>query len=529
MRAINRPAITRCFLVVVIAGLAWRLLGYFLNFEMSIDESYIMNNVIGRSYGELLNPLDYAQVSPPGFLWATKLMDSLFRNEWGVRLLPMLAGLGAMAVFWGLCVEVLRGAARWVAWAIFSVSYVPVAEGVCAKGYTLDLLLAMLMFWLMLRWLRRGQRERELFWLALCAPVSVWFSYTSVFVIGSVSLVLLARILKDLSAGGAAPASLPAASNEGVRPAWRNAVAGLVFMALAGGSAIWLYQVNIRPSLHVSKLSGLQDFWQMGYPPLEHPWKIPSWFLEVHTGRGFAWPVGENHFGSTLTTVLWLSGLVVYWRRGNRWAWWLFVIPHLLLLTAAFLHKYPYGANPRICMFLGPGICLFMGAGAQHWLSRFGPERRRLCYQCVAMLLLIVAVGGAARDVVLRVREIKGPGIRSTLIDAGVLVGTSGQFVVLNPIRPLTRETSQVFAYYMSRYVAQPVWWNGEISPARMRPDSNLAVVAVTTAQGSSQRDMFGGFEKRFGKPMLRTWTQVGRMRHKTTDRVEVRIYHIGP
>ena len=267
----------------------------------------------------------------------------------------------------------------------------------------------------------------------------------------------------------------------------------------------------------------------MGYPPLAHPWKIPAWLLEVHTGRGFAWPVGENHFGSTLTTVLWLTGLVVYWRRGNRWIWSLFVIPHLLLLVASFLHKYPYGANVRICMFLGPGICLFMGAGAQDWLSRFKPARRRLWYRIVALLLLIVAIGGATRDVVLRVLEIKGPRIRSTLVDAGVIVGTNGQFVVLNPIRPMTSATTQVLGYYMSRYVAQPEFWNGVISPSQLRSDSNLAVVAVTTTLvGGSHPDPFDGIEKRFGKPLQLIWTQVARVRHKTTDRVVVRIYRVG-
>ncbi|MGD1084861.1 MAG: hypothetical protein ABSA47_08955 [Verrucomicrobiota bacterium] len=485
--------LARCFLVVVAGGLLWRLLRYFLNFELTIDESYIMNNVTARTFRELLNPLDYGQVSPPGFLWATKLMDSWVGNEWGVRLLPLLAGLGAVVVFWGLCVEVLRGLARWVAWAVFSVSFVPVAEGTRAKGYTFDLLAALLMFWLMSRWLRRGRRARELLWLGLCAPVLAWFSYTSLFVIGAISAVFAARAL----------------------------------MALAAGSAIWLYEVNIRASLQASKASGMQDFWRLGYPPLDHPGLIPAWLLEVHTGRGFAWPMGENHFGSSLTTLLWLTGMVVYWRRGDRWVWMLFVAPHVLLLAAAFLHKYPYGANPRICMFLGPGICLFLGAGAQYLLDRVGRRRRRRSYRVAALLLLLVAIGGALRDVVLRAEEFHGPGIRGALVDAGRLVGTNGQFVVLNPIRPIQGETGQVLTYYMSRRVAQPVVWNGRTNPPAARSGSNLAVVAVTTIPSGLDSDPFGGFEERYGKPLTRIGTQVGRMAGKTKDRVVVRVYHV--
>ena len=499
--------IARCFLVVVISGLAWRLLRFFLDFDMTGDEVNVLRDAWARTYGELLNPLNFAQVLPPAFLWVTKLFDSWFPNEWGVRLLPLLAGLGGMVVFWELCVEVLRGTARWLAWALFSVSYVPVAEGACVKGYTIDLLTALLMFWLMLRWLRGGQRARQLAWLGLCAPVFVWFSYTSVFVIGAISLVFLAHSFK-----------------EGGRTGWRNWVAGFVFMALAGGSAIGLYEVNIRSSLEVSRAAGLQAFWHMGYPPLDHPWKIPLWLVEVHTGRGFAWPVGENHFGSTLTTVLWLTGLVIYWGRGNRWVWALFVLPHVLMLTAAFLHKYPYGANPRVCMCLGPGICLFMGAGAQYLLGRLGHERMRLGYRVGALLLLFIAIGGATRDVVLRIREVNGPDLRNTLLEAGRVVGTDGQFVLL------PGETSGILAYYTKRYVAQPVLPPGRISPSQVRSGSNLAVLATTREQGGLDSGSFGGFEKQFGKPMTLIWTRFARVQPTNKQPgVVVRIYHVGP
>jgi hypothetical protein len=492
-------------MVVVISGLVWRLLRFFLNFDLSGDEAEILTNVMGRGYGELLNPLDNSQVSPPAFLWATKLFDSFFGNEWGVRLLPLLAGVAVMAVFWGLCVEVLRGAARWVSWAIFSVSYVPVAQSTCAKGYTIDLLLAMLMFWLMLRWLRGGQQARRLLWLGLCAPMCVWFSYTSVFVIGAISLVFLAHILRERE-----------------RTNWRSVMAGFLFMALAAGSAVWLYEVNIRPSLRLSQISGLQNFWSSGYPPLDHPWMIPLWLLEVHTGRGFAWPLGEKHFASTLTTVLWVTGLVVYWRRGNKWVWALFVLPQALLLIASFLHKYPYGADPRICMFLGPGLCLFMGAGMQSLFGRAGPEQRRLCYRVLALLLLLISIGGATRDVALRIREITGPDIRSTLVAAGRVLGTDGQFVVL------TGEPTHVLAYYLRRYVAQPVSWTGEIWPSQVRSGSNLAVLADAAEYSGSDSGLFSEFEKRLGKRLTLTWTQVARLQTKTKARVTVRIYHVG-
>jgi hypothetical protein len=336
--------------------------------------------------------------------------------------------------------------------------------------------------------------------------VLVWFSYTSVVVIGAASLLFMARCFKERG-----------------RMGWRSIVAGIAFMALAGGSALALYEANIRPSLGVSQTSGLQAFWQMGYPPLNAPWKIPLWLLQVHTGRGFAWPVGENHFGSIPAAVLWLAGLAIYWRRGNRWVWALFVLPHVLLLIAAFLHKYPYGANPRICMFLGPGICLFMGAGAQSLLGRLQPKRRGLCYRVGALLLLLIAIGGATREVVLRIREIKGPDLRSTLVAAGRVVGKDGEFVVLRG------EDKPTLVYYMKRYVAPLLWRSGEINPSQVRSGSNIGVLAISTEHGGLDSESFGGFEKRFGKPLTLVWSQVARLQPTAKEPgVIVRVYHVG-
>jgi hypothetical protein len=492
------------FMAVVGMGLLWRIVRFGLDFEMSGDECNILNNVIPRSYGDLLKPLDFAQVSPPLFLWATKYFDSTFRSDWGVRVVPFLAGLGALGLFWLLCRAALRGTARWVAWGVFSVTYVPVNEAARAKGYTIDLLTAMVLYWLMLRWLRGGERPRELWRLAALAPVFVWLSYTSMFVIGAVSLVLMARLFQERAVVGG-----------------RTVAGALAFMGLTGVSAIFLYKINIHPSLQVSQSSGLRDFWQRGFPPWEAPWKIPLWLLEAHTGRGFSWPAGENHFGSSLTFVLWLTGLVIYGRRGPRWTWALFILPNVLSLAASFAHKYPYASDPRISMFLGPGICIFMGAGAQYLFAGLGFERRRLCYRTAAVVLLTVALAGMGRDVVRRAREVKGPGVRSVLIEAGRIAGAEGGFVVLPPVRGTD---AQVFMYYMKRYVSQPVNWSGEIpSPA----PPLLAVAAACENSDGLETNLFAAFEKQMGRPMTPVWSNVAHqvLLGKNNDCVIVRIY----
>ena len=494
----TRTQIAKWFLVAIACGLAWRMVRFGLYFELTGDESGIMRSVMERGFAGLLSPLSYSNVSPPLFLWMTKFLDSLFPNEWAVRMVPFLAGLAAVGMFGMICRETLQGAARWVAWAVFCVSYVPVVEGTRVKGYTIDLLVAAVMLWLMLRWLLHGRKARYIAALCLCAPVFVWFSYTAVFIIGAVGLVFAACLLKTSFAPNAA-------SDEPEGSGWRNVSAGLVFVVVAAISVVLLYKLNVRSALQASLGNGLSDSWRRGYPP-DQPWKIPFWLLTAQTGRGFALPVGDNHFRSTLTFALWLTGLVVYWRQGNRWVWALFVAPQVLSLAAAFLHKYPYLQNPRLCMFLAPGICLFVGFGAQYLIDRTGYEKGRRWYCVTAFALAMCAVGGMARDIVLRVREVDGPGIRSTLVQASRLAGPRGQFVVLDDA-----SASGVFSYYIKRKVRQAVWYNGQI-PTQTEPGQRLALVAIDSETANpGGKPLFSDFERRLGRTLKVKWSQTAR------------------
>jgi hypothetical protein len=325
--------------------------------------------------------------------------------------------------------------------------------------------------------------------------VFVWLSYTAIFVIGAAALILASRLIKEYVAPE------PALNdNEGSQ--WRNMLAGLGFVTAASISAFWLYKLNVRAGLQASLGNGLTESWQRGYPPSQ-PWEIPLWLLTTQTGRGFGWPIGDNHFRSTVTFALWLIGLVVYWRRDNRWVWTLFFAPQVLALAAAFLHKYPYLQNPRLCMFLGPGICIFAGRGVQYSIDMMRAATGRWWYGLTAAALTLYAVGGMARDIVLRLHEIHGPGIRSTLAEASRRLGPGGQMVALND-----GNVSAVIDYYLKREVKQKVWRNGQI-PTLTENRPRLALLAVgykgREADGTL---LIGEFEKRIGRPMKIAWSQ---------------------
>ena len=52
------------------------------------DEAFVGLNIISRGYADLLKPLDYAQVAPPGFLLATLVYLSLGMGEYAMHSSP---------------------------------------------------------------------------------------------------------------------------------------------------------------------------------------------------------------------------------------------------------------------------------------------------------------------------------------------------------------------------------------------------------------------------------------------------------
>ena len=66
---------------------------YLSNNSLWLDEAALARNVIDRAPLELLGPLDYAQVAPPGFLLTEKFVVLLLgHSEWALRLFPLTCG-----------------------------------------------------------------------------------------------------------------------------------------------------------------------------------------------------------------------------------------------------------------------------------------------------------------------------------------------------------------------------------------------------------------------------------------------------
>ena len=361
---------------LLIGTLAWRTLRYALVFPMWGDEGMLAVNFHARGFLELLGPLDYGQVAPPGFLWLEMAASKLLGfSEPALRLIPYLAAVAAVLLFWQACRKLLDRRSALMALAVFAASFYPVRYAAEVKPYSLDLLLALALILAAWAVYERPALARRWSAFAVLAAVSAWLSYPSIFISGGACLWLLAY-----------------ASGEGRTRRWGHVLAAGL---LIGASFIAMYLLSGSAQHAVAPAS----YWSAGFPPMSEPWRIPLWALDVHTGMMMAYPNGGHSGGSAVSFLLAVAGGLVLW-RSRRPVLLLLLSPLPLMFLAAALEKYPYGASARVAQHVAPAACMLIGTGIVCALREILGARRAIRVLPIAVLpFLVVVLGGLVRDV----------------------------------------------------------------------------------------------------------------------------------
>ena len=125
------------------------------------------------------------------FLWGQlTLVKLLGFNEYALRLIPFLCGLGSLLLFRHVAGRLLQGTALVLAVGLFAVAYPMTRYAAEAKPYGCDLLVAMTLLALTIEWLRRPDQARWLWYLAALVGPAVGYSFPAIFMAGGVSLVI---------------------------------------------------------------------------------------------------------------------------------------------------------------------------------------------------------------------------------------------------------------------------------------------------------------------------------------------------
>jgi hypothetical protein len=405
---LSQRRLDQLVLAFIVLGVVARCVRYFLRFPLWEDECFLCVNLIDRDFRGLLEPLTYHQVAPVLFLWVQlAVVKVLGFNEMSLRLVPFLAGLGSMLLFWRLACRCLTGLPRLLAVAVFSVTYATIRYSAEAKPYGLDLFVALVLISLTVNWLLDPRRARWLWALAATIPLAVGLSYPAVMLGGGLCLTITWVVWRQRRWESVVPGLVYSG-------ALLAGFAGLYFLSIRGQSTAELDAMRdmwqehflpftgpIDPS---SPFAGIHDFMQEHCPLLTDPVVFVYWLLYQHTGDLLSYPIGGSPFQSSLATICWLAALVALARRRRGSFLLLCLAPLAVTFVAALLRRFPYGGHIKLNLWLAPLMCILIGYGMAvllAWLARRG--WRPGWWLGTALMVLAIAGAGAV------IRDLAGP------------------------------------------------------------------------------------------------------------------------
>lgn len=323
-----------------------RLYLFTLRPPLWLDEAMLALNIRSRSFWELLAPLEYDQGAPIGFLWMEKLATLLIgQNEISLRFIPFLAGVLSLPLLVRLAFTMNATAGRIFAIAAVAISYPVISYSLQAKQYSLDMLIALLIYLAAGKYFLEGVNPtnyQPLAWLGALAP---WLSHPAVFSLSGLGSVLLWQVFKSGDRVGRRYLLLSLL-------AWVVSFGVLFFVqygALAGNNNLTTYWAEyFMPLTSQAPVWIYERLAELARMPGGISQKVPYWLV-----------VGMFIIG--LTTMLW---------RKDRWAT-LFAISSLTCLTTSAFGMYPFGG--RLALFLIPGIFICMGASLD-LLVQYSPK-----------------------------------------------------------------------------------------------------------------------------------------------------------
>lgn len=165
-----------------------------------LDESMIALSLMTRTSTELLQPLNFLQMAPIGWLWANQAVLEISGNvDYGLRTIALLAGLGALGMFGWLSRNLYSLPVSACLMLAFAVSGLLVRYSVELKPYGTDVfftLAIVTLIWLILE--NRNKRSRlYIAALALAGLVAVLSSFPAVYVLGGCVGIAIVKLFLD--------------------------------------------------------------------------------------------------------------------------------------------------------------------------------------------------------------------------------------------------------------------------------------------------------------------------------------------
>ncbi|MGJ3249736.1 MAG: glycosyltransferase family 39 protein [Elainellaceae cyanobacterium] len=354
----------RKWVIIIIGfGILIRLVQYLYNRSLWADEAKIALNIVNSSYLDFLQPLDYDQAAPVGFLMVEKLAVQLFgNNEYALRLFPLLVSIFSLFIFYRLARFYLNKRGTLFALALFSSNQYLVYYASETKQYASDVAIGLVMFWVLLHSHTQALTPARTIWTGLVGAIAIWFSHPVVFILAGVELVYLIsdlqRYLKrSLTTRQESQIAPDQISPDQIAPDQIGQRLGIYGIWLSSFIAFYLISLaDIRSNKF------LPFTWSNEFP--ESPWD-GGWFFDA-TRLFFYKPLGFPPVISELAGLMFLIGCISLFKH-QRVHLFSLITPALLTLLAGYLHQYPF--DNRLVLFLAPFFIILLVKGLTNILE----------------------------------------------------------------------------------------------------------------------------------------------------------------
>lgn len=319
--------------ILILTGILFRLRQYLTGRSLWVDEAMLALNIVNRSVLDLFKPLDYDQGAPIGFLLIEKIFNlAPGRNEYALRLFPLIAGIAAIVLFYLLLKRTTSGAGLLTALALFVFNPRLIYYSSEVKQYIVDVAVTLGLLLLVLHILEEHPQRGDFIRLALAGFAALWLSHPALFVLAAIGLTLVIHYL----------------SRRDHKSLRHTIGVGIFWLA----TIAFLYQLILKD---LRQNSFMQEYWQGAYFPFP-PWSDPAWFgssITENIGVQFGIP-----YAVYLVFGLLLIGWVILWKQNKDQALVIGLIFTITLTTSAF-HLYP--VFERMILFLVPVGLLLLG------------------------------------------------------------------------------------------------------------------------------------------------------------------------
>lgn len=343
-------------LIVIIAAAIYIRFKNLGGRSLWLDEAWVANAI---SQAAIKGVIENSLTAPLFFVLTIHWIITIFaNNEFFLRLLPCLFGLGTIIVFYLVIRDQITKISTLLVVAMFSFSPNFVRYSQELKQYSGAMFFTILLIYFCEEVIAKNKMIDWII-LFLLSLLGIGFDHSIIFVIIPVCIVLLVNFTLQ----------------------------NHKLIALIYGLTIFIFYVFFfffRINHQISEnLSSIQSYWLSFYPNTKslaaffHWLYNSSWHLVVFLGLPYFF----------LSLIIMVIGLSLFYKHSQKRFIIYILLPIILVLGAAFFHRYPFGGT-RLMLFIAPLLYMSFGKGLDFIIVKL--KNNKLYF---ALILLAVFIG----------------------------------------------------------------------------------------------------------------------------------------